>query len=1007
MFIFDLFESSKKPKKDELQQSTASSVYKDSDDPRVKNMLDRAYRENPRAKSDVEALAGHMDTVDKINKKQDVDLAKSRKDYDELHKDLLDKEDRFKAQDKRFKDFVDQVAKMDLTPPESARAAQDLEKGKDVNVAQYKKAKPKTGVNPKTGTPYGPSVNMATTAGNTQPAPQPMAANEPAMEPTAQAPAIEPTPAAPQAPTAQAPSAPTQVQQPSAFPNMVSQLSTPPANDYGFDDVDDEELPSNIVQLSKFRPTDPDKKTGTLGEESPTAIGHMAQDLMSKSSNSEKRQSFDHNTKAFMVAYVKGRDVKLKFGPAWVTLTPDEAVTIYEYVMNMYRPAEKAEAEFNLLLSDLTEFREIKQKVKEMQASLPLSETKNYWKKLQEERNKKLSSLVNELETTVTEGEVVQFPGGQRLEQAKRLLAGLDRLRKSNLRDPQLGQALSEIRSHLQTLGYRIRGDGSDDYLIHTETNTRWKLDQNLQPMVDGNVKETIRKVKGGYRLVSHTGKNLGTYPSHAGAEKRERQVQYFKHANEEQVNEFVPSSNDRDDNPKFLPWNEFIGDLEAILGDHFAVTQKVIKNSIQARFIPHDPMEFGPTVLYSYYEARAGRNKGAVSTRGAIQVGKYYPNTTGLGKQNFITQFSLLKGHPFERHFDLTGENVQKIYDIIIGNTNGAYQMQPQQGMAEDGDVNEVSLGNYRTKANKERAFAGMSAAFAASPEARAKHKATFDKRERGLNRVKARDERARKAEQDQQLADLIARLPELKAEYERISAEYKSLGGSNWQYADREQNMSDGERKARGLEGQLYNLSRQIQAAEKAQGQNNVTEESAELTSGQRVKVKGHAGKFIEYTNPKVAIVEFESGYGTQQLKVPVSAIELIEKVVSEEGTEETVDDILYKLTYTYRRIQNADYLADWIKDDCRTIYELLRNPLKNDDMSEYLRMRKYVQGRYPDAWDNFDEHTQELAQEDSWHGAGDEWHGTGDAWHGGGSEGGAGLSGLTNAPEIPGLK
>ena len=43
-------------------------------------------------------------------------------------------------------------------------------------------------------------------------------------------------------------------------------------------------------------------------------------------------------------------------------------------------------------------------------------------------------------------------------------------------------------------------------------------------------VDETIRKVKGGYRLVSHKGKNLGTYPSRAGAEKRERQVQYFKH---------------------------------------------------------------------------------------------------------------------------------------------------------------------------------------------------------------------------------------------------------------------------------------------------------------------------------------------------------------------------------------------------------------------------------------------------------------------------------------------
>lgn len=47
---------------------------------------------------------------------------------------------------------------------------------------------------------------------------------------------------------------------------------------------------------------------------------------------------------------------------------------------------------------------------------------------------------------------------------------------------------------------------------------------------------EDIRKVKGGYRLLSKkTRKNLGTYPTRAGAEKRERQVQYFKHANEDQ----------------------------------------------------------------------------------------------------------------------------------------------------------------------------------------------------------------------------------------------------------------------------------------------------------------------------------------------------------------------------------------------------------------------------------------------------------------------------------------
>jgi hypothetical protein len=46
---------------------------------------------------------------------------------------------------------------------------------------------------------------------------------------------------------------------------------------------------------------------------------------------------------------------------------------------------------------------------------------------------------------------------------------------------------------------------------------------------IRSELKMTIRKVKSGYRLVSKKGKNLGTYKSKAGAEKRERQVQYFK----------------------------------------------------------------------------------------------------------------------------------------------------------------------------------------------------------------------------------------------------------------------------------------------------------------------------------------------------------------------------------------------------------------------------------------------------------------------------------------------
>lgn len=47
-------------------------------------------------------------------------------------------------------------------------------------------------------------------------------------------------------------------------------------------------------------------------------------------------------------------------------------------------------------------------------------------------------------------------------------------------------------------------------------------------------ISETIVKTDGKYRLISkHGHKNLGTYPTKAGAEKRERQVQYFKHAGE------------------------------------------------------------------------------------------------------------------------------------------------------------------------------------------------------------------------------------------------------------------------------------------------------------------------------------------------------------------------------------------------------------------------------------------------------------------------------------------
>ena len=49
-------------------------------------------------------------------------------------------------------------------------------------------------------------------------------------------------------------------------------------------------------------------------------------------------------------------------------------------------------------------------------------------------------------------------------------------------------------------------------------------------------IAEHIAKVEGGYRLLSHKGKNLGTFPTKSGAEKHEREVQYFKHMEEGEV---------------------------------------------------------------------------------------------------------------------------------------------------------------------------------------------------------------------------------------------------------------------------------------------------------------------------------------------------------------------------------------------------------------------------------------------------------------------------------------
>jgi hypothetical protein len=136
-------------------------------------------------------------------------------------------------------------------------------------------------------------------------------------------------------------------------------------------------------------------------------------------------------------------------------------------------------------------------------------------------------------------------------------------------------------------------------------------------------------------------------------------------------INELAP--NDGGGSGKFIPWNSFVDQLKQILHKDFDCKESINMDVIKAKFVPYDPMEYGPTQIYSYFERRAGR-KGANSVRGQIQVGKFTKGQSGL-----MTGYHLLKGTEFERYFDLTFENLYKIANIIKGNTAGALELPNQ----------------------------------------------------------------------------------------------------------------------------------------------------------------------------------------------------------------------------------------------------------------------------------------------------------------------------------------
>lgn len=131
-----------------------------------------------------------------------------------------------------------------------------------------------------------------------------------------------------------------------------------------------------------------------------------------------------------------------------------------------------------------------------------------------------------------------------------RTVAAVRGLNKANVQ----GEIDQEIRNIIRGdhNASRIAQLGGRQQSIQQDPNAgNQDLRDRMMRGEDVEVDEHIGKVASGYRLYSHKGKNLGTYPTKAGAEKREKQVNYFKHVGEA-ASGYIPKNSKEAKDPRW-----------------------------------------------------------------------------------------------------------------------------------------------------------------------------------------------------------------------------------------------------------------------------------------------------------------------------------------------------------------------------------------------------------------------------------------------------------------------
>jgi len=570
MFVFDLFEKKKQ------DAAAGRFVGGTSQDARVKNALDNAYRAVPAAKSPEEAALGYIDIQNSLNQKQDQALAQQNKTNQQQTQQINDLVADMRRKEKDFRDLNAQIANMpNVTPQQAAKMAQDIEAahdaGKDQAVDVPNVVAKQTAAQPaKAVAAPGPGASVSQLA-NYQQAKDQGAAT---AKTTAKAPVA--TPQATPAPAAK------------AFGQMATQLTQPQSRVYKAKQPAQQELPVNVTAMPST-PASQQRLQQLAGAGFPSMdaanAGAYKQYATEATSPADLQAIAQHNNQSFSQAWAHSQSTKLYFGDGqWEDLTFQQIEQIVSAIATDYTEQARPQV-WQQLFTDHNYFNEFKA---QHLSQMPLQFSEGDVVPMTQDQSvlQAYNDVLEILKASKTkQPDVVTMmrqDWASRYKQRFQISTApdgtyymLDKTtnQRHRLPDPRTfpmeedswhnGQsswssehdqwAKESVEETRLTVGDPVVVTAPNEYegktgeiaefspsgkfvivnLYNYGEHSMHLSDVEYNKYADEEVDETIRKLGSQYRLYSGKGKNLGTFPTRAGAEKHEREVQYFKHAGE------------------------------------------------------------------------------------------------------------------------------------------------------------------------------------------------------------------------------------------------------------------------------------------------------------------------------------------------------------------------------------------------------------------------------------------------------------------------------------------